>query len=296
MPASCASARRSSAVSVHMPPDRRRASHASKMSLGKRRHHSVHRDLKRPRLQVSDQVFFSVLANRHELGMDFLREMDTPICTNKSVMLPLDLSTVAPGRCVSLSPFGHSSNMGFQCVLCSPSDKAAVARASGLGGDTLKANSELCSVALAFYHHADKVVQHKTFYLSLLSHSMDVVRLSFLQPGLLYAHLVLRTFGHDPLPIFITSNNMLTLFLIFKTRELHLGETTLRLLMDNLPNYRVSVDCLKQSYVIRFAPDHRDTEAMTVPVHTICEAVAALDCTDELRDDIQKGTALVTSM
>ncbi|QDQ69281.1 nuclear egress lamina protein [Colobine gammaherpesvirus 1] len=296
MPASVVSGRRESSSLVYGTVSRRRGSQARSVTLGKRRRESIQHTGKCPRRLVSDEMFFSVLAHRHELGMDFLREMDTLICTNKSVMLPLDLCTVAPGRCVSLSPFGHSSNMGFQCAVCSQTDKTAVSRPTGLGGDALKANNELCSVALAFYNHADKIVQHKTFYLSLLSHSMDVVRLSFLQPGLLYAHLVLRAFGHEPLPIFVTSNNMLTLFLLFKTRELHLGETTLRLLMDNLPNYKVSMDCVKQNYVMRFTPVHRDTETITVPVHAICEAVTALDCTDELRDEIQKGTALANSM
>nr|UQT64296.1 ORF69 [Human gammaherpesvirus 8] len=269
-----------------VPPGARSASVSSKHRNGLRKF-------------ISDKVFFSIISHRHELGVDFLREMETPICTSKTVMLPLDLSTVAPGRCVSLSPFGHSSNMGFQCALCPSTENPTVAQGSRpqtMVGDALKKNNELCSVALAFYHHADKVIQHKTFYLSLLSHSMDVVRQSFLQPGLLYANLVLKTFGHDPLPIFTTNNGMLTMCILFKTRALHLGETALRLLMDNLPNYKISADCCRQSYVVKFVPTHPDTASIAVQVHTICEAVAALDCTDEMRDDIQKGTALVNAL
>ncbi|AAD21403.1 unknown [Macaca mulatta rhadinovirus 17577] len=261
------------------------------------RHGSCKSEIMQWKKLVSDTQFFSALTRRHELGVDFLREMGTPICTSKSVMLPLNLKTIAPGRCVSLSSFGHSSNMGFNCSSCTPTDRSAVSLdANALGEDSARKNSELCSVALTFYHHAEKVVQHKGFYLSLLSHSMEVVRKSFTQPGLLYAHLVLKTFGHDPLPIFtVDADERLALWAVFHTRDLHLGETSLRLIMDNLPNYDITVDCIKQTYIMKFTPSRPDNATVTVPVNSICEAVATLDCTDEFREEIQRGTAIINS-
>ncbi|ATA58301.1 nuclear egress lamina protein UL31 [Eptesicus fuscus gammaherpesvirus] len=266
---------------------------------------------------VTSSNFFDAISRNGELGRDFLREMDTPICTSKTILLPLDISQVAPGRCVVLSPFGHSSNMGFYCSYCSPSTMgqqagtgtgggpgsggAGSARAPGLTGAGSPGTSstdcceELFSVTLSFYNHADKVVQHKAFYLSLLSHSMSAVQQSFRQPGLLYGFLVLKTFCHDPLPIFTesTETGLLSMYAIFKTKSLHVSESCLRLLTDNLPAYSVVLDCVHDQYVLALRPTGAPERTVSVADASICEAVASLDYTDELKQEIITGTAIV---
>lgn len=203
---------------------------------------------------LSDSDFFSAISIRNDIGSDFLREMDSPICTSKTLLLPLTADQIAPGRCLFLSAFGHTSNLGFHCDFCnsaetrnnpdgSPRDEAASTRAG-----------DLLSVNLTFYHNADKVVPHKFFYLSLLSNSLDAVKQSFQQPGLLYAYVIFRSFSMNPFPIFTIADDLLTMWLIFRQRDLHISENCLRLLVDNLPMYKIEIDCVRKDYIISFTP------------------------------------------
>lgn len=247
-----------------------------------------------PPLTTSD--FFSAISTKTELGKDFLREMDTPICTSKTVFLPLDISQISPGKCLILSPFGHTTNLGFHCDRCS-GDSQRFSLAPGpsqFKSGPEKKENDLFSVTLTFYNNADKVVQHKTFYLSLLCLSMQTVKMSFMQPGLFYGYMVLKQAFNDILPIFeVNAEKTLTMYLIFKPTNVHIGENYLRLLTDNLSDYIITMDCVKQTYILKFYPLHQEQKILNARENSICEAIAALDCTDELREDIARGLNLI---
>lgn len=253
-----------------------------------------------PEITTSD--FFKGITMNIEIGRDFLREMDTPICTSKTIFLPLELSLLAPGRCIVLCPFGHTSNMSFDCSYCScvtesQKNTFSATVSSQTNSIQLKENDELYSVALTFYNHSDKVVQHKSFYLSLLSHSMETVRLSFKQPGLIYGYVILKQFCQQIFPIFNeTFNGLINMFIIFKSENLHIGETCLRLLTDKLPGYNLSIDCVRQTYILKFSPKSQEERSLTVPEDSICDAVSTLDYTDELKEEILNGSILVSEM
>ncbi|ADW24411.1 hypothetical protein RHVP.69 [Cricetid gammaherpesvirus 2] len=228
--------------------------------------------------------FFTLLSTRRDLGRDFLREMVAPICNATPVLLPLDLRTVSPGRCVSLTPYGHTSNMGFQCKTCADAwqhnnQETPLPKLD----DPAFSKNELCSVTLAFYQQAGKVIQNKLFYLSLLHTSMDAVRASLCQPGLLYSFLVTRAFGKTPFPIFFPHEKHLGVNLIFKDDCLHLHESCLRLLIDNLSDYEISVDSINSSYILKLTPTGNVGKAAVIPMEPICEAVAGLECGDDLK-------------
>ncbi|AMA67427.1 nuclear egress lamina protein [Vespertilionid gammaherpesvirus 1] len=247
-------------------------------------------DVKDP---LSSSIFFAGISKNSELGKDFLREMDTPICTSKIIFLPLEIDQVAPGRCLVLSPFGHVSNMGFHCDCCS--DQASKTHKWQHNGNTMKKLNadELYSVSVSFFNNAEKVVQNKNFYLSLLSHSMNTVKQSFLQPGLLYGYLVLRNLCEEMFPVFLEKENSLIMFTIFNHENLHIGEICLRLLTDNLPEYKITIDCIKQSYVIKFDPISVESKGASNSETAICEAISALDYTDEIKQEILNGQQLV---
>nr|CAC84367.1 hypothetical protein [Saimiriine gammaherpesvirus 2] len=245
----------------------------SRKSTKSRRHH--------PYIKLTDKMFFSAISSKKELGTDFLREMDAPICTSKTILLPLDLNSISPGRCIYLSPFGHSSNMEFQCEKCTESKNK--------GSGDVSQNHDLYSVTLVFYKNVDKVVKHKAFYLSLLSHSMENLKKSFTQPELLYAYVVVKEAGHNVFPIFFEKDDCLSICLTFKCQTLHIGESCLRMLMDNLPNYKISIDYIKDVYAMTFTQCFPIQRNISIAEDTICESVSTLDCTDELREEIVKG-------
>ncbi|ALE14785.1 ORF69 [Felid gammaherpesvirus 1] len=251
-------------------------------------------------ISISHEDFFYGISANKEFGRDFLREMDTPICTSSAICLPVDINQVAPGRCILLSPFGHTANMGFYCNYCSqtlnnsqicnfnpqPSNKSMY----------MGQNEELCSVALSFYNNAEKVVQHKGFYLSLLSNSMHLVKQSFKQPSLFYGYLVLKTFYQDIIPLFKEGEDKtITMYVTFKMDSLHIGETCLRLLTDNIKNYKIIIDCIKQVYVIKIFPQNPEEKTPTIPENSICDAVAALDFTDELKQELINSYELIAA-
>lgn len=247
-----------------------------------------------PNLTTAD--FFSAISTRTELAKDFLREMDTPICTSKTVFLPLDISQISPGKCLLLSPFGHTTNLGFHCDRCSGDAQGftLAPKPSQFKSGVEKKENDLFSVTLTFYNHADKVVQHKNYYLSLLCLSMQTVKMSFLQPGLFYGYMVLKQVFNDILPVFeVNAEKNLTMYLIFKPSHVHIGENYLRLLTDNLPDYMITMDCIKQTYILKFYPLHQEQKILNARENFICEAIAALDCTDELREEISKGLNLI---
>nr|BEG23065.1 nuclear egress lamina protein [Macronycteris gammaherpesvirus 1]BEG23144.1 nuclear egress lamina protein [Macronycteris gammaherpesvirus 1] len=243
------------------------------------------KSLHNPQTDVSIVDFFNGISCNIEFGKDFLREMDTPICTSKTICLPLDLDKVAPGRCLLLSPLEHTCNMGFHCEHCT---KAKSCSSSKIG-----IKDDFNSVTLTFYNCASKVVQNKNFYLSLLSHSLSAVKQSFAQPSLLYAYVVLRTICEDVFPIFQVCGSSLQMYTLFKSSHLHIGVTCLRFLVDNLINYKVTLDCIKQTYVLKFFPLTQETNTMTVQETEICEAVTSLDYTDEIKQEISSGQELV---
>ncbi|AAC95594.1 orf 69 [Ateline gammaherpesvirus 3] len=245
----------------------------STKSARSRRHH--------PYIKITDKIFFSAIASKKELGIDFLREMDAPICTSKTILLPLDLNSISPGRCIYLSPFGHTSNMEFRCEKCTESKTK--------GSGDVSQNHDLYSVTLVFYKNVDKVVKHKAFYLSLLSRSLENVKKSFMQPELLYAYVVVKEAGHNVFPIFFEKNESLSMCLTFKCQTLHIGESCLRMLMDNLPNYKISLDYIKDVYAMTFTQRFSVQRSISIAEDSICESVATLDFTDELREEIVKG-------
>lgn len=259
---------------------------------------SLTRGILRGHSKITTSDFFNGISINIEFGKDFLREMDTPICTSKIVTLPLNLSQIAPGRCVVFSPFGHTSNMSFHCDFCNTQGQTFQTNGLSKGQTVIKENDDLYSVALAFYNNAEKVVQHKAFYLSLLSHSMETVRKSFAQPGLLYGFITLKTYIHDVFPIFIedAESGLLKMCAIFHSENLHISETCLRLLIDNLPQYQIMVDCIHQQYVLKIYPNGPEDKAVSVPEDNICKSVATLDYTDEMKQEIVNGTILVCDL
>nr|WIV69334.1 hypothetical protein [Bovine gammaherpesvirus 4] len=276
-----------------------RKSHRSIKRLSKSRSCKSLKNTKTLRNLLTDFDFFSVISTRKELGMDFLREMNSPICTSKSILLPIDLYRVTPGRCLILSPYGYSSNMSFQCDACSSLDKlptGTIANQHNKSDPSLNTPKELFSITLTFYHNVDKVVQHKNFYLSLLSNSMESVRQSFCQPSLLYTYIVLKSFGHNIFPIFRERTNALSMYLIFKNNEIHIGETSLRLFLDNLTAYLVTLDCVQKTYVLKMSPILPEETHITISQDSICDAICTLDCTDEIKEEIIKGVNLVSHM
>lgn len=240
--------------------------------------------------------FFEAISLRRELGKDFLREMDTPICTFKTIFLPLEIGKIAPGKCLILSPFGHTSNLGFHCDQCSKDQQPSVSlpHGSNFKSTSREPQDDTFSVTLTFYNHADKVVQHKTFYLSLLCLSMSTVQMSFYQPGLFYAYFVVKSLYKDILPVFtMNQKKSLTMYILFKESHLHIGENCLRLLTDNLTSYLITLDCVKQTYMLKLSPVQPEEKIVNVRENQICEAISALDCTDELREEIARGLALI---
>ncbi|ARW78132.1 nuclear egress lamina protein [Common bottlenose dolphin gammaherpesvirus 1 strain Sarasota] len=254
---------------------------------------------------LSDFDFFTGISKNNELGKDFLREMDTPICTSNTIFLPLGLDRLSSGRCIVLSPFGHLSILGCYCEHCAkpydnPSHDYSLSPCQPYARPINPYSSEtedLCSLSLTFFNNADKVIQNKTFYLSLLSHSMDRVRNSFNQPGLLYTFIVLRTFCPDSFPVFVENGNKcLTMFVVFKARLLHISEECLRLLSSNLQAYSVSIDCSQKAYIVKVSPVLPEEKTVILAEDSICEAVASLDYSDELKQEFKHSTGIVSNL
>ncbi|UTM04535.1 nuclear egress lamina protein [Equid gammaherpesvirus 2] len=258
------------------------------------------RSLKKAHTLVSNGDFFNGISLNCEFGKDFLREMDTPICTSKVICLPLDVHEIAPGRCLVLSPLGHACNMGFYCDKCTQSGQNSYSQFQGRGGNAKMAaqnsKDDLHSVTLTFYNQVSKVVQNKNFYLSLLSHSLTTIKKSFVQPSLLYSYTVLRALCDDVFPIFKDTENGLCMFALFKTDDLHVSETCLRHLVDNLIHYRVTLDCVKHTYMLKFSPIRAEANGMTIQEVEICEAITGLDFTDEIKQEIISGQELVSEL
>ncbi|BBB06523.1 nuclear egress lamina protein [Rhinolophus gammaherpesvirus 1] len=258
--------------------------------------HALSRARASPRHRCLFLIFFNGITLNSEFGKDFLREMDTPICTSKIICLPLDVNQIAPGRCLVLSPLGHTCNMGFHCERCTRAENHSYSHFQAASPSTINPGSkDFNSVTLTFYNHASKVVQNKNLYLSLLSHSLNTVKQSFSQPSLLYIYIVLRTLCEDVFPIFVEGDKgLLCMYTIFKQDNLHIGEACLRLLIDNLVNYKVTLDCIRQTYVLKFEPLCAETNTMAVQEQEICESVTGLDYTDEIKQEIVNGQELVS--
>ncbi|AAX58105.1 ORF69 [Ovine gammaherpesvirus 2] len=246
--------------------------------------------IKKKKVALTNDDFFTGISINYELGKDFLREMDTPICTSKTIFLPVTLSEVAPGRCLILSPYGHSSVLGFHCHECRPENNTSFTQ-------TQKStdNEELFSVTLCFLNNVEKVVQHKAFYLSLLGHSMNVVKQSLGQPSLLYCYTVLKRFHQQLFPIFSAEGHLLTMYIIFSTQTLHISETLLRILVDNIENHNLSLDCFSGHYILTVKPKSLEESSLNVSVSKICDLVAQLDFSDELKQEYLNGSALISS-
>lgn len=283
-----------SLVSKRSKKSTKSRSHLKRHKFHPYKTHSIKSACK-PHASVSIFDFFNGITLNSEFGKDFLREMDTPICTSKIICLPLDVNQIAPGRCLVLSPLGHTCNMGFHCERCTRAENHSYSHFQATSSSTINPGSkDFNSVTLTFYNHASKVVQNKNFYLSLLSHSLNTVKQSFSQPSLLYIYIVLRTLCEDVFPIFVEGDKgLLCLYTIFKQDNLHIGEACLRLLIDNLVNYKVTLDCIRQTYVLKFEPLCAETNTMAVQEQEICESVTGLDYTDEIKQEIVNGQELV---
>lgn len=252
---------------------------------------------------MTTEKFFNGISHNPEYGKDFLREMDLPLCNSKPVQLPLNLRTVHPGRCIELSVFGHSAIMGFQCEECTRTQSNGGKKAGFIDQNKhiqLGPNNEneLFSITLAFYNNADKVVQHKGFYLSLLSHSLETVKQSFAQPSLLYTYLLFKNYYKQPLiPVFTPGENGLAMFLLFDdAKTLHVNEQCIRLAADNLIYYSITFDCLQGTYVMALRPEYRECQKINIAEDDICAAVAALDYSDEIKEAIIENTNKICSM
>lgn len=282
------------AASVVSSAPSRRSLRSTKSSRSGRRYEPYRR---RPRsVQNLKQVaflttenFYKAISRNLEFGRDFLREMDCPLCLSKPVLLPLNLSDVAPGRCLSLSPFGHNLVMEFQCETCARPGQVNKSSTSPPRDD------ELFSITLAFYNNAGKVLLHKAFYLSLLSQSMDLVRRSFLQPSLLYAFLVIKTFsGQNIVPVFTSGDLGISMYIIFNSINLHINETCIRLLSENMTHYKNSIDCTGDgTYIMNIAPITMELQKINISHEEICEAINNLDYTDEIKGEIVTNTEII---
>ncbi|AAC58117.1 ORF69 [Alcelaphine gammaherpesvirus 1] len=246
--------------------------------------------LKKKKVFLSNSEFFAGVSTNYELGKDFLREMDTPICTSNTVFLPVKFSDVAPGRCLTLSPYGHSSVLGFHCQECKPDSSSGFTQAQ----QSAESN-ELLSVNLCFLNNVEKVVQHKAFYLSLLGHSMNTVKQSLGQPSLLYCYTVLKKFYPQIFPIFTANGPMLTMYIIFTSLTLHVSEAVLRILTDNVENHNLSADCYKGHYILSIEPQALEESNLNVCVTKICDLVAQLDFSDELKQEYVNGSTLIAN-
>lgn len=242
-----------------------------------------------------------------EYGKDFLREMDSPLCLSKPIQLPVNLRSIHPGRCLELSAFGHSSVMGFQCESCALqcSDHAVAGQGflcapthPAVGNSRPMENNDLYSITLAFYNNADKVVQHKIFYLSLLSHSNAFLRKSFQQPSLLYTYILFKTLcTPNIVPIFKQYDLGIGMFFVFKDKQnLHLKENVIRLASDNLNYYSITLDCIYGTYVLSVIPEYSELQKIKIPEEEICEAVSSLDYSDEIKEELLKGAEIVSTL
>lgn len=183
------------------------------------------------RSHFSLRDFFRGISANFELGKDFLREMNTPIHVSEAVFLPLSLCTLSPGRCLRLSPFGHSLTLGSHCEIC-------------INRSQVHVPQEFSSTQLSFFNNVHKIIPNKTFYVSLLSSSPSAVKAGLSQPSLLYAYLVTGHFCGTICPIFSTNGKgRLIMHLLLQGTSLHIPETCLKLLCENIgPTYELAVD------------------------------------------------------
>ncbi|CEQ32334.1 BFLF2 [human gammaherpesvirus 4] len=235
------------------------------------------------RSHFSLRDFFRGISANFELGKDFLREMNTPIHVSEAVFLPLSLCTLSPGRCLRLSPFGHSLTLGSHCEIC-------------INRSQVHVPQEFSSTQLSFFNNVHKIIPNKTFYVSLLSSSPSAVKAGLSQPSLLYAYLVTGHFCGTICPIFSTNGKgRLIMHLLLQGTSLHIPETCLKLLCENIgPTYELAVDLVGDAFCIKVSP--RDTvyeKAVNVDEDAIYEAIKDLECGDELRLQIINYTQLI---
>lgn len=209
--------------------------------------------------------------------------MNTPIHVSEAVFLPLSLCTLSPGRCLRLSPFGHSLTLGSHCEIC-------------INRSQVHVPQEFSSTQLSFFNNVHKIIPNKTFYVSLLSSSPSAVKAGLSQPSLLYAYLVTGHFCGTVCPIFSTNGKgRLNMHLLLQGTSLHIPETCLKLLCENIgPAYELAVDLLGDSFCLKVSP--RDTvheKAVNVDEDAIYEAIKDLECGDELRLQIINYTQLI---
>lgn len=244
---------------------------------------------------INSTMFFALITKKPQVGRDFLREMSIPVSSDNTVFLPLNVRRLPPGRCIMLSPFGHKSVIEFHCGTCRkiPPNDSDLAFKMLLSGrqtsmqtpDTDEANS----LPLTVFNNAPKVIQHKLFYLSLLSQSMDMLRASFKQPGLFYAHFILAKFCPGGFPVFKRESNtgLLSMITVYRSQRVHVGEGCLQALCENMPEYNVSIDItLNKVYIVVIEPRESETKLVSLQEESICDAVAALDCSDEMKQEL----------
>ncbi|AAN64284.1 ORF63 [callitrichine gammaherpesvirus 3] len=234
--------------------------------------------------QLTLDRFFTGISTNFELGKDFLREINRPICVSKSISVPLRLASVPPGRCLKLSSFGHSLVMGSHCDVCA-------------GRAILDIPQELGSIQLSFFNNVHQVLAHKQFYVSLLSNSPDAVKAGIRQPTLLYAFILAGHFDLKACPVFtFNPRGKLTMFLMVPGTSLHLSETCLKLLSGNIcPTYNITLDLIGETFCLHFEPlEGVQEKTISVDESAIYEAIKGLDWSDELRLQIINYTQLIS--
>ncbi|AZB49169.1 hypothetical protein [Vombatid gammaherpesvirus 1] len=249
---------------------------------------------------VNPFLFFQLVTKKPQVGRDFIREMSIPVSSDNTVFLPLNVRRLPPGRCIMLSPFGHKSVLEFHCGSCRKAYHGIAeahfsALLSGHQISTSHEVDEVNSLPLTVFNNASKVIQHKLFYLSLLSQSMDTMRANFKQPGLFYAYFTLAKFCPGGCPIFRRQANtgLLRMITVYRSTSVHIGDTCLQSLCENLPEYKISIDTVNKVYYVSIEPREKENKNIALNEDAICEAVASLDCSDELRQELSTVYELV---
>lgn len=235
--------------------------------------------------KISLTSFFNGICSNYELGKDFLKEMNMPICTSHTINVPITINTIFPGRCLNLSPFGHSLILGSHCEKCTLYELNSIP-------------TEFNSLELLFFNNVGKYIENKAFYLSLLSLSIDAILISFRQPCLIYSYILFNHFIQGSCPIFTsTENGKIRMFLFFKTLSIHVCETCLKLLCEHVGNnYDITVDITNECIFFSFYPNALEEKPLAADKETILENIKTLECSDELRHNISTFTYLCDSI
>lgn len=107
----------------------------------------------------------------------------------------------------------------------------------------------------------------------------------------------MRAFDTEITPVFRAApSGLLTMYALFRTQTLHIKEACVALLNENvLKNYSITLDCTKDTYIMRVTPTRPEDTAVSVAEDEICEAVAQLEFPDELHQILLAAPNLLSS-